>query len=366
MKAIDIRNVNKAYDGETFVLQDVSFDVQEGEFFAIVGPSGCGKSTLLRIIAGLEKVSAGTLRMSGEDVTGSRPDERQISMVFQNYALFPHMSVAENIVFGLHVKKISKQQQQKRCQEAARLLGLEELLDRKPRELSGGQRQRVALGRAIASEAPICLMDEPLSNLDAKLRTKMRAEVRQIQRRLGMTMIYVTHDQVEAMTMADRIMVLNDGDVQQIGRPLDIYNHPQNQFVATFIGSPPMNITETSMRGPFLQLADGWQVAAPDWGTRDVCAGVRPEHLTYAGQEPPSFTASIEHIEILGTETLLMFRMNGHQWIAKWPGQWSFHVGEDIPMKVAPEHIHFFDAATGQRIRKHLLPSDELCVEVAL
>ncbi|WP_153721983.1 ABC transporter ATP-binding protein [Sporosarcina cascadiensis] len=366
MKAIDVRNINKAYHGEAMVLEDVSFEVQEGEFFAIVGPSGCGKSTLLRIIAGLENVSAGTLYMNGEDMVNSRPNERQISMVFQNYALFPHMTVAENIVFGLHVKKISKQQQKQRCLEAARLLGLEQLLDRKPRELSGGQRQRVALGRAIASEAPICLMDEPLSNLDAKLRSKMRAEVRQIQRRLGMSMIYVTHDQVEAMTMADRIMVLNEGSIQQIGRPLDVYNYPQNQFVATFIGSPPMNMTKATLNGQHIQLTDGWQVAASGWEEGDVCAGVRPEHLTYAAEEPPTFTAAVEHIEILGTETLLMFRMNGELWIAKWPGQWDFQEGEEIPLKVDEEHIHFFQPGTGRRIDKRVLPADEMYMEAAL
>jgi len=364
LKAIDVSNVNKAYRGDITVLEDVSFDVQQGEFFVIVGPSGCGKSTLLRIIAGLETVSAGTLYMNGENAGDKRPNERQISMVFQNYALFPHLTVAENIRFGLHVKKISKQQQQERCLEAARLLGLEELLDRKPRELSGGQRQRVALGRAIASEAPICLMDEPLSNLDAKLRTKMRAEVRQIQRRLGMTMIYVTHDQVEAMTMADRIMVLNEGSIQQIGRPLDVYNHPQNLFVASFIGSPPMNITKATHTGSQVQLTDGWMAAAT--GVKeDVYAGVRPEHLTYAAQEPPSFIAAVEHVEVLGTETLLMFKMNGQQWIAKWPGQWDFQEGEKIPLKVADEHIHFFSSATGQRIDKQAVPA-ELSMEAAL
>ncbi|GKV70570.1 glycerol-3-phosphate ABC transporter ATP-binding protein [Sporosarcina sp. NCCP-2716] len=364
MKAIDVSNLNKAYRGEDMVLEDVSFDVQQGEFFVIVGPSGCGKSTLLRIIAGLEEISAGTLYMNGEEAGSKRPNERQISMVFQNYALFPHLSVRENILFGLHVKKIAKQQQQERCLEAAHLLGLDELLDRKPRELSGGQRQRVALGRAIASEAPICLMDEPLSNLDAKLRTKMRAEVRQLQRRLGMTMVYVTHDQVEAMTMADRIMVLNEGSIQQIGRPLDVYNYPQNLFVATFIGSPPMNITKTTRKGRRLQLTDGWTAAAPDL-TEDVYAGVRPEHLTYAADAPPSFFATVEHLEILGTETLLMFRMNGELWIAKWPGQWDFREGQNIPLKVADDHIHFFNAATGERIGSRPLPAG-LTMEAAL
>ena len=299
-------------------------------------------------------------------MTRSRPDERQISMVFQNYALFPHMTVEENILFGLHIKKISKQQQRQRCLEAAQLLGLQQLLDRKPRELSGGQRQRVALGRAIASEAPICLMDVPLSNLDAKLRTKMRAEVRQIQRRLGMTMIYVTHDQIEAMTMADRMMVLNGGSIQQIGRPLDVYNYPQNKFVATFIGSPPMNIMTSERNGQRIQLTDEWRIPAAGLNERKIDVGVRPEHITYAAQEQPTFTAQVEHIEILGTETLIMFRINAQQWIAKWPGQWHFHEGEDIPLKVDSEHIHLFHSETGQRIGKGVLPPVCMLAEVAL
>lgn len=361
MKAIEVRKINKTYDKDVIVLKDLNFDVQREEFFAIVGPSGCGKSTLLRMIAGLEDVSAGMLLMNGQDVTNSRPNEREISMVFQNYALFPHMTVAENIVFGLHVKKISKQQQKQRCLAAAELLGLQHLLERKPRELSGGQRQRVALGRAIASEAPICLMDEPLSNLDAKLRTKMRAEVRQIQRRLGMTMVYVTHDQIEAMTMADRIMVLNDGHIQQIGRPLDVYNYPQNKFVATFIGSPPMNMTTATVKGHHIRIIESWNIVASHIKGSEVYVGVRPEHIVYAANDVPTFTAQVDHIEILGTETLIMFQMNGEQWMAKWAGQWHFEEGEEIPLKVATEHIHLFDFTSEQRIDREVqLHNDKL------
>ncbi|GLC89664.1 ABC transporter ATP-binding protein [Lysinibacillus piscis] len=350
MNAIEVQSLKKAYNAETTILKDMDFTVKEGEFFAIVGPSGCGKSTLLRIIAGLEQVTDGTLIMNGQDATYRRPDERNISMVFQNYALFPHMTVAQNITFGLHVKKISKEEQKKRCMEAAELLGLQHLLERKPRELSGGQRQRVALGRAIASQAPICLMDEPLSNLDAKLRSKMRSEVRQIQRRLGMTMIYVTHDQIEAMTMADRMMVLNGGDIQQVGEPLHVYNHPENKFVATFIGSPPMNMIEATWHQQMLQITDEWQLKAVRTGQEKLYVGVRPEHIMHASGGKPSFIGKVEHVEILGTETLIMFSINGEQWIAKWAGQWNFEAGEMLPLKVDIEHLHLFDFETEKRV----------------
>ncbi|MCT6924203.1 ABC transporter ATP-binding protein [Metasolibacillus sp.] len=363
MNAIEVQDLKKAYNAEATVLKNMDFTVKEGEFFAIVGPSGCGKSTLLRIIAGLEQVTDGMLMMNGQEATYKRPDERNISMVFQNYALFPHMTVAQNITFGLHVKKISKEEQKKRCMDAAQLLGLQDLLERKPRELSGGQRQRVALGRAIASQAPICLMDEPLSNLDAKLRSKMRSEVRQIQRRLGMTMIYVTHDQIEAMTMADRMMVLNGGDIQQIGDPLHVYNHPENKFVATFIGSPPMNMIEATLNQQVLQITDEWQLSTLAIANNKVYVGVRPEHIAPAGSDKPSFLGKVEHVEILGTETLIMFSLNGEQWIAKWAGQWNFQAGEQIPFKVDTAHLHLFDFATEKRIEAtELLASMEVTV----
>lgn len=363
MNAIEVQDLKKAYNAEATVLKNMDFTVKEGEFFAIVGPSGCGKSTLLRIIAGLEQVTDGMLIMNGQEATYKRPDERNISMVFQNYALFPHMTVAQNITFGLHVKKISKEEQKKRCMDAAQLLGLQDLLERKPRELSGGQRQRVALGRAIASQAPICLMDEPLSNLDAKLRSKMRSEVRQIQRRLGMTMIYVTHDQIEAMTMADRMMVLNGGDIQQIGDPLHVYNQPENKFVATFIGSPPMNMIEATINQQVLQITDEWQLSTLATANNKVYVGVRPEHIAPAGSDKPSFLGKVEHVEILGTETLIMFSLNGEQWIAKWAGQWNFQAGEQIPFKVDTAHLHLFDFATEKRIEvTELLASTEVTV----
>ena len=242
MKKVELIGVSKSYDKQKEVISNINVTIEPGEFFVLVGPSGCGKSTMLRMIAGLEEITGGTLEIGGKIANNLPASKRDLSMVFQNYALYPHLTVEENITFGLHVKKIPKEERRKRTLETAEMLGLSDYLKRKPRELSGGQRQRVALARAIVSEAPICLMDEPLSNLDAKLRAQMRSEIRHIQRRLGITMIYVTHDQVEAMTMGDRIMILHEGKIQQIGKPIDIYNNPANPFVATFIGAPPMNL----------------------------------------------------------------------------------------------------------------------------
>ena len=244
MKKVELINLSKSYDKQVDVISNINVTIEPGEFFVLVGPSGCGKSTMLRMIAGLEQITSGTLTIGGQTANHLPPDKRDLSMVFQNYALYPHLTVQQNITFGLDVKKVKKAVQQQRAAEVAKMLGLTDYLKRKPRELSGGQRQRVALARAIVSESPICLMDEPLSNLDAKLRAHMRTEIRRIQRNLGITMIYVTHDQVEAMTMGDRIMILHEGKIQQVGKPIDIYNNPANPFVATFIGSPPMNLAK--------------------------------------------------------------------------------------------------------------------------
>lgn len=242
---IELKNVSKVYkNAEETAVKDVSVHIKRGEFFVLVGPSGCGKSTLLRMLAGLEEISSGDLIINEHVANDLEPKDRNLSMVFQNYALYPHLSVEENILFGLKVRKVQKEERQKRLMEAVEMVGLKEYVKMKPGQLSGGQRQRVALARAIVSQAPICLMDEPLSNLDAKLRAQMRIEIREIQQRLGITMIYVTHDQIEAMTMGDRIMVLNKGSIQQVGTPLDIYNEPANEFVASFIGSPSMNIND--------------------------------------------------------------------------------------------------------------------------
>lgn len=348
MKKVELVNIGKSYDQKTNVIQDINVTIEPGEFFVLVGPSGCGKSTMLRMIAGLEEVTQGELLIGDLKANKLLPSQRDLSMVFQNYALYPHLTVEQNILFGLHTKKISKQEQQKRCREAAEMLGLSEYLKRKPRQLSGGQRQRVALARAIVTHSPICLMDEPLSNLDAKLRAKMRSEIRQIQRKLGITMIYVTHDQTEAMTMADRMMILNGGNIQQVGRPLDIYNAPKNTFVASFIGSPPMNLSNVSIENNLLVFEDrrAISMSTPHStlnGEKEVVVGVRPEHIQLATNDNTSFIVEVDNVEILGTETLLTFHIGDKQWMAKWNGQWSIKVGERVPIFIDPKHLFLFD-----------------------
>ncbi|MGG5253466.1 ABC transporter ATP-binding protein [Neobacillus sp. SM06] len=370
MKKVELINVSKSYDKKTKVIEDISVTIEPGEFFVLVGPSGCGKSTMLRMIAGLEEITGGTLLIGGQQANDLLPSQRNLSMVFQNYALYPHLTVEQNITFGLHTKKISKQEMKKRCDEAAEMLGLTEYLKRKPRQLSGGQRQRVALARAIVTHSPICLMDEPLSNLDAKLRAKMRSEIRQIQRKLGITMIYVTHDQTEAMTMADRMMILNNGHIQQVGKPLDIYNEPANTFVASFIGSPPMNLADARIQDQsfifekntvkFEQLPTAMAVK------QHVTVGIRPEHIQLAASsEEASFVAEIENVEILGTETLLTFSMGDHmQWTAKWNGQWNIAVGDKIPMTIQPEHVFIFDSESGNVLYHETSLKNEMAMEV--
>lgn len=348
MKSIQLQQIKKSY-GDTEVIRGIDVTIEAGEFFALVGPSGCGKSTMLRMIAGLESITAGTLRIDGVAANELKPSERQLSMVFQNYALYPHMTVEKNITFGLHTKGLTKLEQRERCHAAAETLGLTDYLKRKPRELSGGQRQRVALARAIVTEAPICLMDEPLSNLDAKLRAKMRSEIRQLQRKLKLTMIYVTHDQVEAMTMADRMMLLNEGEVQQVGKPLDLYNKPANTFVASFIGSPPMNLTAVSrVEGGWI-ASDG-RLFRPNTVTAEETAtlGVRPEQI-HPAKDDVTFYGELKNIEVLGTETILAFDVGGAEWLAKWPGQWPLSIGEKVACYVDPKQMSLFDTA-GQRI----------------
>ena len=362
MKKVELVNIGKSYDQKTNVIQDINVTIEPGEFFVLVGPSGCGKSTMLRMIAGLEEVTQGELLIGDVKANKLLPSQRDLSMVFQNYALYPHLTVEQNILFGLHTKKISKQEQQKRCREAAEMLGLSEYLKRKPRQLSGGQRQRVALARAIVTHSPICLMDEPLSNLDAKLRAKMRSEIRQIQRKLGITMIYVTHDQTEAMTMADRMMILNGGNIQQIGRPLDIYNAPKNTFVASFIGSPPMNLSNVSIENNLLVFEDrrAISMSTPHSnlnGKKEVVVGVRPEHIQLATNDNTSFIVEVDNVEILGTETLLTFHMGDKQWMAKWNGQWNIKVGERVPIFIDPKHLFLFDNDTDSCL--HYEPSTE-------
>ncbi|KRL05703.1 ABC transporter ATP-binding protein [Liquorilactobacillus oeni] len=304
---IELSNISKSYDNQNWTLKDVSVQIRSGEFFTIVGPSGCGKSTLLRMIAGLISISNGTLKIDGRDVTNLQPQERALTMVFQNYALFPFLDVKANVSFGLKARKMQSAQINERVANALELVGLSELKDRKPRELSGGQRQRVALARAIASDTKVCLMDEPLSNLDAQLRSKMRSEIRELQQKLGITLIYVTHDQVEAMTMADRIMVLHAHTVQQIGTPSEIYQHPANAFVAQFFGTPRMNLLSVhyaSKNQRHLKFDSYIDYLLPrDIEDGDYFVGIRPGELEIHTADKAN--AVIKNIEYLGTQSII-------------------------------------------------------------
>ncbi|PEB96341.1 sn-glycerol-3-phosphate ABC transporter ATP-binding protein UgpC [Bacillus cereus] len=352
---IELKNVSKVYkNAEETAVKGVSVHIKKGEFFVLVGPSGCGKSTLLRMIAGLEEISSGDLIINERVANDLEPKDRNLSMVFQNYALYPHLSVEENILFGLKVRKVQKEERQKRLMEAIEMVGLKEYVKMKPGQLSGGQRQRVALARAIVSQAPICLMDEPLSNLDAKLRAQMRIEIREIQQRLGITMIYVTHDQIEAMTMGDRIMVLNKGSIQQVGTPLDIYNEPANEFVASFIGSPSMNINDGEVNKEKGVLHIGQlqiplsirQLKQLPEGT--IRIGMRPEHIALSeeGKE-----VTLQSVEVLGNESILNFAVNGTTWSAKVIGQLLLNKGDKVKLLFSQEKLCFFNENTNERLK---------------
>lgn len=357
MSHIELLNVSKSYDKQRSVLNEIDVSIEKGEFFVLVGPSGSGKSTLLRMIAGLEEITSGTLHMNGQVVNHLPPKDRHLSMVFQNYALYPHLTVEQNILFGLNAKKVDKKEQKKRLHETAEMMGLTELLKRKPRQLSGGQRQRVALARSVVSEAPLCLMDEPLSNLDAKLRAHMRMEIRRLQKKLGLTMVYVTHDQVEAMTMGDRIMVLNDGKVQQVGEPIALYNEPANVFVASFIGSPKMNMGRAVVKGQQLVVEDSLSipVEAADVvdlpKNRKMIAGIRAEHLFQVTSDEKTHVLDVISVEHLGNETMVTFEVGREFWTAKWLGQQIVHVGDRVPVGLSVKNISFFDAETGELMK---------------
>ena len=343
MAAVELRSVTKLW-GETRAVDGISFRVEPGHLVALLGPSGCGKSTTLRLIAGLEEASEGVIHIAGRDVTHAPPANRGIAMVFQNYALFPHLTVAENIIFGLRVRALDKAEREKRLQEAAAILGLGKLLERKPSQLSGGQQQRVALGRAIVARAPVCLMDEPLSNLDAQLRVEMRREIRDLQRRLGITMVYVTHDQVEAMTMADQVILMREGRIEQDGSPSDLYERPETIFVARFVGAPPMNVT------PLAGLAgaeEAWP-APPDGLLRAHAAlGVRAEHLDIGEGGLPAVIVAVEY---LGGETLVEASIGTQHVIARRPGKIAARQGERIGLQVPEGAAHWFDVSSGRRL----------------
>jgi multiple sugar transport system ATP-binding protein len=359
MAKVRFEDVRKVYDNGQVAVRGASFDINDGELMVLVGPSGCGKSTLLRMVAGLEEISAGSLRIGERVVNDVAPKDRDIAMVFQNYALYPHMTVAENLAFGLKLRGHDKSEVQRRVKEAADALGLTPMLDKLPRAMSGGQRQRVALGRALVREPSVFLLDEPLSNLDAKLRHSVRTEIAQLHRKLGTTMIYVTHDQVEAMTLGQRIVVLNEGVIQQIDTPMALYDRPANLFVAGFLGSPAMNMLRGGLlRGPaglLVRLKDGLELPLgsaevdADWLAGDVVVGVRPEHLQ-PGQGVASFKARIEGIEPVGNEIFVNLQVGGQALVMRVPPQRLPEVGQDIDVEVSSPALHFFDAESGLRI----------------
>ena len=348
MASITLDRVGKTYLGGAPAVTDISIDIADGEFLVLVGPSGCGKSTLLRMVAGLETVSSGTIRIGDRVVNDVEPADRDIAMVFQNYALYPHMTVRQNLAYGLTNRRMLKEEIARRVSAAAEILEIGPYLDRKPRALSGGQRQRVAMGRAIVREPAVFLFDEPLSNLDAKLRNSMRGEIRILQRRLGTTSIYVTHDQMEAMTLADRLVVLNGGRIEQIGAPLEVYRRPASTFVASFIGAPAMNILSGNREGRVVSIGSA-RLAAPVEGRGPVAIGVRPEDLRLAGTGGEgALPLRVDYIEELGATRLLHGRVDGQPLVAGWPA------GEEVPdqvwLTIPPSAMHLFGSETGQRL----------------
>ena len=347
MAEVKIRALQKAY-GAVKVVHEVDVDIPDGEFVVLVGPSGCGKSTLLRMIAGLEAITSGTISIGNRVVNNLPPAERDIAMVFQNYALYPHKTVAANMGFALKMARMDKAEIDSRVARAAGILGLEPYLARYPRELSGGQRQRVAMGRAIVRNPQVFLFDEPLSNLDAKLRVQMRSEIRELHQRLATTTVYVTHDQIEAMTMADRIVVMREGRIAQQGAPLDLYDRPANTFVAGFIGSPSMNLLPGISRGGRIE-ADGLSLPAPDGAAegRRVIWGVRPEHLEL---DSSGIAATVVVVEPTGSETHVVLRIGGHDAVAVFRERHAFRPGEVIHLSPRAGLVHLFDEATGDRI----------------
>lgn len=353
MATIELKQLSKTYsDSEELAVNRINLTVKNKDFVVLVGPSGCGKSTTLRMIAGLEKITSGELYIDDQLMNYVKPEKRKLAMVFQNYALFPHMSVADNITFGLKVRKTKKPVMQAKVKEVSRIIGLEELLDRKPKELSGGQKQRVALGRGIIKDVDLFLMDEPLSNLDAKLRTKMREEITRIHRELGATTVYVTHDQVEAMTMATKIVVLNKGCMQQIGTPIEIYEEPANRFVAGFMGSPPMNFLSVEIREGQLFAEENFlgkldhPMPSPNY-----IFGIRPENVSIV-QTKYGLIATAEYIELLGPELLVHFSINGvsQPIIAKLPASELIHQGDTVQLDISIENGYLFDQDTEQTV----------------
>ena len=362
MSAISLKNITKAYGGLE-VVHGIDLEIAHNEFVVLVGPSGCGKSTTLRMIAGLEDITDGDILIGDRLVNALPPRKRNISMVFQNYALYPHMNVRDNLGFGLKIAGQPSSLVEERVMEAAGILGISELLDRIPAELSGGQRQRVAMGRAIVRHPDAFLFDEPLSNLDAKLRVQMRTEIKKLHHKVKTTVVYVTHDQVEAMTLADRIVIMKDGHIEQVGTPMEVFNHPVNTFVASFIGSPPMNLIPATIRNGAIMLDDRTAIPVPTRlreqarDGRAVTVGIRPDDLTPIGHgihesaEMADLTMSVELAEPLGTETLIYTRLAGHEVQGKMFDPRHLEEGEALPFRMMLDKLHLFDAETGRSVR---------------
>ena len=361
MAKVILKNVGKVYPGNVRAVQDFNLEIETGEFVVMVGPSGCGKSTTLRMVAGLEEITEGTIQIGERIVNDVPPKDRDIAMVFQNYALYPHMTVYQNMAFGLKLRKFKKAEIDVRVREAADILGIQDLLERRPKALSGGQRQRVAVGRAIVRKPAVFLFDEPLSNLDAKMRVQMRAEISRLHTRLETTMIYVTHDQVEAMTMGDRIVVMKDGLIQQVATPTDLYDNPANTFVAGFIGTPPMNFFNAAvvLQGQDLILKEDtfafpvpaeWRERLAPYAGKKVVFGMRPEHVGSPTAEgipgAPKVTAKIEVVEPMGSETYLYLNTGSNTFIARVDSHRVCHVGEQLHLAVLLAKGHVFDSET--------------------
>ncbi|MFJ7638998.1 MULTISPECIES: ABC transporter ATP-binding protein [unclassified Peribacillus] len=364
MAELVLDHIFKIYDNKVTAVKDFNLSVADKEFIVFVGPSGCGKSTTLRMIAGLEDISQGDLFIDGKRVNDVPPKDRDIAMVFQNYALYPHMTVYDNMAFGLKLRKTPKKEIKQRVHDAAKILGLEDFLQRKPKALSGGQRQRVALGRAIVRDAKVFLMDEPLSNLDAKLRVQMRAEIAKLHKRINTTTIYVTHDQTEAMTMATRLVVMKDGIIQQVGAPKDVYEKPVNVFVGGFIGSPAMNFFTGTLQDGFIQIGEQTLEVPPfkmdtlrnqGYIGKDIILGIRPEDFhneeTFISASPTStFTAQVDVAELMGAEIMLYSTFAGQDFVARVDAKHLIQAGDAIDLALDMNKTHFFDKESEQRI----------------
>lgn len=374
MSELKLVDIKKTYGKDTTVVEGFNLEIHDEEFIVFVGPSGCGKSTILRMIAGLEDITEGDLYINGKRANDVEPKNRDIAMVFQNYALYPHMSVYDNMAFGLKLRGTKKSEIKRRVEEAAEILGLSEFLTRKPKALSGGQRQRVALGRAIVRDAGIFLMDEPLSNLDAKLRVQMRAEISKLHQRLGTTSIYVTHDQTEALTMATRIVVLDKGKVMQVGTPKEVYDTPENVFVAEFIGSPAMNVFDAMFKDGQLSIGDQ-SIVLPErhqtllrsrgYDGKDIKFGIRPEDIrethTFDGENKnTTFDVEIQVVELHGSEIMLFAEMNGFEYIARVDARTEVSVGDIVQFSFDMDKCHFFDKDTEEAIREGSVVNEEV------